>query len=169
MSFIEELLKTKSIMRLMKDKVEKADSDVDLVEYALATRTLETKLRVLKALNIHVESADENKITLNVAGSNKAIEVDLIKLREAITILDNQVEEKQASPEDIKPLVDNIDIEGITEEEFLAKAIEKIGPVQKTPQKTLTKECFIKIFKYTGDFAKIKSKDAKLKAQETRC
>jgi hypothetical protein len=95
--------------------------------------------------------------------------VDLIKLREAITILDNQVEEKQASPEDIKPLVDNIDIEGITEEEFLAKAIEKIGPVQKTPQKTLTKECFIKIFKYTGDFAKIKSKDAKLKAQETRC
>jgi hypothetical protein len=169
MSFIEELLKTKSIMRLMKDKVEKADSDVDLVEYALATRTLETKLRVLKALNIHVESADENKITLNVAGSNKAIEVDLIKLREAITILDNQVEEKQASPEDIKPLVDNIDIEGISEEEFLAKAIEKIGPVQKTPQKTLTKECFIKIFKYTGDFAKIKSKDAKLKAQETRC
>jgi hypothetical protein len=169
MSFIEELLKTKSIMRLMKDKVEKADSDVDLVEYALATRTLETKLRVLKALNIHVESADENKITLNVAGSNKAIEVDLIKLREAITILDNQVEEKQASPEDIKPLVENIDIEGITEEEFLAKAIEKIGPVQKTPQKTLTKECFIKIFKYTGDFAKIKSKEAKLKAQETRC
>lgn len=41
MSFIEELLKTKSIMRLMKDKVEKNDAEVDLVEYALATRTLE--------------------------------------------------------------------------------------------------------------------------------
>jgi hypothetical protein len=47
MSFIEELLKTKSLMRIMKDKVEKGDSDVDLVEYSLATRTLETKLRVL--------------------------------------------------------------------------------------------------------------------------
>lgn len=33
----------------------------------------------------------------------------------------------------------------------------------------MTKECFIKIFKYTGDFAKLKSKDAKAKAQETRC
>jgi len=41
MSFIEELLKTKSIMRLMKEKVEKNDAEVDLVEYALATRTLE--------------------------------------------------------------------------------------------------------------------------------
>ena len=38
MSFIEELLKTKSIMRMMKDKVERGDADVDIVEYALATR-----------------------------------------------------------------------------------------------------------------------------------
>jgi hypothetical protein len=41
MSFIEELLKTKSIMRLMKDKVDKNDAEVDLIEYAIATRTLE--------------------------------------------------------------------------------------------------------------------------------
>jgi hypothetical protein len=68
---------------------------------------------VLKELNIHVESADENKITLNVAGSNKAIGMDLIKLREAMIILDNQVEDKQASPEDIQPLVENMDIEGM--------------------------------------------------------
>ena len=32
MSFIEELLKTKSIMKLMKDKISKGDSDVDIVE-----------------------------------------------------------------------------------------------------------------------------------------
>jgi hypothetical protein len=44
MSFIEELLKTKSIMRLMKDKVQKGDSDVDIVEYSLATKVLENKL-----------------------------------------------------------------------------------------------------------------------------
>lgn len=49
------------------------------------------------------------------------------------------------------------------------KAIEKIGTVQKTKNKTLSKESFIKIFKYTGDYAKLKSKEAKTKAQEIRC
>ena len=165
MSFIEELLKTKSLMRMMKDKVEKGDADVDIVEYALATRTLESKIRVLQALNINVESAeDQNKITLNVSGSGKAIEIDLIKLREAITVLDLQVDERMASPQEARPALDNIDTEGITEEEFLARAVEKIGPVTKTANKTLTKDCFIKIFKYTGDFAKMKSKETKLKA-----
>lgn len=121
-------------------------------------------------MNIHVESGeDQNKITLNVAGTGKAIEIDLEKLRESITVLDKQVVEKQASPEDIKPVVENIDIEGITEEEFLNKAVEKIGTIQKTANKTLTKDCFIKIFKYTGDFAKMKSREAKAKAQEERC
>jgi len=133
MSFIEELLKTKSLMRVMKDKVVKGDSDVDIVEYALATRTLENKLKILKALNIHVESEDSNKIILNVNGSSKALQIDLEKLRDAITILDNHVEEKQASPEDVKPLVDNIPLDGITEEEYLKLAVEKIGTVQKTP------------------------------------
>jgi hypothetical protein len=66
-------------------------------------------------------------------------------------------------------MVENIPLEGITEEEYLKLAVEKIGTVQKTPQKTLTKESFIKIFKYTGDFAKLKSRDAKAKAQESRC
>lgn len=47
MSFIEELLKTKSIILLMKDKVEKGDADVDIVEYSLATKMLESKLQVL--------------------------------------------------------------------------------------------------------------------------
>jgi len=57
----------------------------------------------------------------------------LEKLRDAITILDNHVEEKQASPEDVKPLVENIPLDGITEEEYLKLAVEKIGAVQKTP------------------------------------
>jgi hypothetical protein len=52
MSFIEELLKTKSIILLMKDKVEKGDADVDIVEYSLATKMLESKLSILQALNI---------------------------------------------------------------------------------------------------------------------
>ena len=155
---------------MMRDKVEKGDQDVDIVEYALATRTLENKMRVLQSLNINVDSGeDQNKITLNVSGTGRSIEIDLAKLRESITILDKQVVEKQATPDDIKSLVVNIDLEGITEEEFLTKAVELIGPVQKTAQKTLTKECFIKIFKYTGDFAKLKAREFKSKAQETRC
>ena len=44
MSFIEEILKTKSILKLLQDKLEKGDADVDIVEYSLATKVLETKL-----------------------------------------------------------------------------------------------------------------------------
>lgn len=98
MSFIEELLKTKSIILLMKDKVEKGDADVDVVEYSLATKMLESKLQVLQSLNIQVEEEGSNKITLNIKGSNKAIQIDLDKLREAVTILDNQVTEKEGAP-----------------------------------------------------------------------
>lgn len=86
MSFIEELLKTKSIMKLMKEKVAKGDSDIDIVEYSLATKMLEQKLQVLTALNVNVDNTDETKITLNVQGSGKSIIIDLEKLREAITI-----------------------------------------------------------------------------------
>lgn len=44
MSFIEEILKTRSILRIMNDKIEKGDADVDIVEYSLATKMLESKL-----------------------------------------------------------------------------------------------------------------------------
>jgi hypothetical protein len=59
-------------------------------------------------------------------------------------------------------------VEGISEEEFLEKAIEAIGPVVKTSRKTLEKDSFIKIFKYTGDFAKLKNKEIKKNAQKKR-
>lgn len=168
MSFIDELLKTKSIMKLMKDKVAKGDADVDIVEYSLATKMLETKLQVLQALNINVESSeDSNKITLNIHGSAKSIEIDLVKMREAITIHDKKVEEKEVIAAK-SAAVENIDTENTTEEEYLALAVEKILPVQKTANKTLSKDSFIKIFKYTGDYAKIKSREMKTKAQEKR-
>lgn len=63
----------------------------------------------------------------------------------------------------------NIPTEGITEEEFLEKAVEAVGPVKKTNKKTLEKDSFIKVFKYTGDFAKLKNKELKRQAQEKRC
>jgi hypothetical protein len=171
MSFIEELLKTKSIIKMMKDKVEKGDADVDVVEYSLATKMLETKLSVLQALNMNVEDTD-NKITLNVQGSTKAITIDLDKLREAITVVDRQVEENEAVATNAGGSfenMDDIDTEGITEEEFLAKAVIKIGPILKNKNKTFTKETFIRVFKYTGDYAKLKAKELKKTAQADRC
>lgn len=87
MSFIDELLRTKSILRLMSDKVEKGDADVDIVEYSLATKMLESKLSILHSLNISVDDED-NKIVLNVKGSTKAIVIDIAKLKEAITVVD---------------------------------------------------------------------------------
>ena len=44
MSFIEELLKTKSILTLMNDKIQAGSAEVDPVDYALATKILENKL-----------------------------------------------------------------------------------------------------------------------------
>ena len=48
------------------------------------------------------------------------------------------------------------------------KVVEIVGEVKKNDNKTITKDCFIKIFKYTGDFAKLRSKGVKSKAQEER-
>jgi len=62
--------------------------------------------------------------------------------------------------------VEEIDISGgdMTEDAFVIKAVELIGDIKKNDNKTLTKDTFIKIFKYTGDFAKLRSKDLKQKA-----
>ena len=64
--------------------------------------------------------------------------------------------------------IEDIDITDISEEDFLAQAIEKIGDVKKNENKTLHKDTFIKIFKYTGDFAKLRSKGIKTKSQQER-
>jgi len=95
----------------------------------LATQILETKLNVLKSLNTTVEGDDDKKMTMNIQGTNKAIQIDLVKLKEAVTFLDKSVEEKNASAEDYMTKVEEIDINGLTEEEFIEKAAEKIGEV----------------------------------------
>lgn len=64
--------------------------------------------------------------------------------------------------------IEEIDITNCTEDEFVEKAVAAIGEVKKNDNKTLSKDSFIKIFKYTGDFAKIRSKGIKAKAQEER-
>jgi hypothetical protein len=171
MSFMEELLKVKSLSGLMQTKLAQPDASIDVIEYSMATQALEHKLSVLKSLNTTVEGDDDKKMTLNVQGTNKAIQIDLVKLREAVTFLDNSVEEKNASAEDYMTKVEEIDVSNITEEEFVEKAVALIGDIKKNDgnTKVLSKDCFIRIFKYTGDFAKLRSQALKKTAQEDRC
>jgi biotin synthase-related radical SAM superfamily protein len=85
--------------------------------------------------------------------------------------LDSSVEEKNASAEDYMTKVEEIDVANITEEEFVEKACAAVGEVKKNEanNKVLHKDTFIKIFKYTGDFAKLRSATMKKTAQEDRC
>lgn len=157
MSFIEELLKTKSILTLLNQKIQEGAADVDVMDYAIATKMLENKLAILSALNISVEGDGDEKVSFNMFGSNKSIVIDKAKMREAITIQDAPVQERQAQPEDNKQDLTNIDTTDLDEEGFLKAAVDAIGTVTKTPNKTLDKDTFIKVFKYTGDFAKFKN------------
>ena len=119
---MEKLLKVRSMMDLMAKKLGDGDAHIDTIEYSMATQMLENKLSVLKALYSTVEGDTDEKLTFNVQGTKKAVQIDLVKLREAITFLDNSVEEKQASAEDHMTEIEDIDINNITEEEFEEKA-----------------------------------------------
>lgn len=66
MSFMEELLKVRSMMGLMAQKVDKNDASIDIIEYSMATQMLENKLSVLKALNTTVEGDSDERMTLNI-------------------------------------------------------------------------------------------------------
>lgn len=91
---MEELLKVRSMMHIMAQKLRANDAGVDVIEYSMATTMLENKLNVLKSLNTTVEGDDDNRLTFNIQGTKKAVQIDLAKLRDAITFLDNSVEEK---------------------------------------------------------------------------
>jgi len=74
------------------------------------------------------------------------------------------VVEKMASTElEKEPDMPSIDMT-LPEEEFLDKVVEAIGPLEKTDRKTLKKDSFIKVFKYMGDYNKLKTRDLKKKA-----
>lgn len=168
MSFMEELLKVRSMMGLMQTKVEKNDASIDIIEYSMATQMLENKLSVLKALNTTVEGDSDERMTLNIQGTGKAIRIDLTKLKDAVSFLDNTVAEKSANAGDKQTAVEEIDISNITEAEYVKKAVAAIGEIKKE-NKMLSKDSFIKIFKYTGDFAKLRSREIKERAQGARC
>jgi len=71
--------------------------------------------------------------------------------------------------EEKKDMLDGLDLDSLTEEEFLTKSVELIGEIKKTKNKTLAKDSFIKIFRLTGEFAKLRSKDVKKQGQIKRC
>lgn len=159
MSFIEELLKTRSILQLLNGKLQEGSSDIDVIDYSTAATILENKLAILNALNISVEGDGDEKVSFNLVGSNKSIVIDKEKMRQAITIQDVAVDEKAATADKFE--LATLSAEDLGEEGFIKAAVEAIGEVKKTPQKTLEKETFVKIFKYTGDFAKFKNKEMK--------
>ena len=96
MSFIEELLKTKSVLTLLDQKISEGGQDVDLMEYAIASKMMEHKLQILSALNISVEGDGEDKVSFNLFGTNKSVVIDKAKMKEAITIQDAPVVERAA-------------------------------------------------------------------------
>lgn len=167
-SFVEELMKVKSLMAKMVEKINEGDANIDIIEYTTATQNLESKLKVLTALNTTVEGDTDEQLTFNIQGTNKAVRIDLNKMKESITFLDKSVDEKQASAADHLTKVEEIDYKDMTEEEFLEKAKELIGELQKDDKKLLKKDSFIKIFKYSGDFSKMRQKGMKQKAQDSR-
>jgi hypothetical protein len=73
LSFMEELLKVRSMMGVMAQKLGQGDANIDIIEYSMATQMLENKLSVLKALNTTVEGDNEDKLTFNVQGTKKAV------------------------------------------------------------------------------------------------
>ena len=119
LSFMEELLKVRSMMHIMSAKLKSNDASIDVIEYSMATTMLENKLNVLKSLNTTVEGDDDNQLTFNIQGTKKAVRINLAKLRDAIEFLDNSVEEKQASAEDHMTKVEDIDLTNITDEQFV--------------------------------------------------
>ena len=55
MSFIEELLETKSILQFLSYKLKSNAAEVDIIEYSIATKMLEHKLAILTSLNGNVD------------------------------------------------------------------------------------------------------------------
>ena len=136
MSFIEELLKTKSVLTLLNQKLEEGAADIDLIEYSIATKMLEQKLSVLTALNVSVEGDGDEKVSFNIFGTNKSMCIDKAKLREAITIQDTPVVERQATAEDNKIDMPKI-ADDVSEEEYLEQALAAIGEIKRTKTNAL--------------------------------
>ena len=148
-SFIEELQRTQWLMRAMRERVARNEGDV--VEYAMAAMGLEQKVHVLKGVNI-----EENRVvTLELEGTGKKMQVDTAKLKEAIRVVDGYVAEK--SIENNREEWDFTKVD----EELLEKVLGKLDD-----KKVLGRDAFVRIYEYTGLYARLKQRGLKVKAQE---
>jgi hypothetical protein len=163
------MVKTRKIIDLMLSRLDGMNTDIDVIQYSMTVNLLEKKMRILKNLNKIVEAeAGEKELTLAVNGTNKSVKIDMVKLKESITFLDASVDERQASAEDNLTKCEDIDGTDLNEEQYMAKAIELIGEIQKNENKTFKKDSVIKMFKYCGDFSNFRQGDLKQKAQNDR-
>ena len=117
-------------------------------------QSFEEKIEKAKEL---LEKLSNPQITLS--DSLELYKNGIKELEEAQKLLDEA--KLIFTTEEKKDILDNIDTANMTEEEFLNMAVEKVGEIKKTKNKTLQKDSFIKIFKLTGEFAKMRSKEVK--------
>ena len=176
-SFIEEVIQLRDRLLLIDEQLNRADSsDVDIVEYAIVVAKLELKMEILSALSMSNDTEGEDTFSFNLLGMNKSITIDIAKLKEAITIGDNTVQERDAivskkvNFEEIPEGVDETAILDIVRQQVTdIDTKDLIGPKATA---ILPKDSFIKIFKYTNDLARflqnVEDKNSKLEAQEAR-
>ena len=163
------MVKTRKIIDLMLAKLDGHDTNVDVIQFSMTVNLLEKKMAILKNLSKIVEAeTSEKELTLSVNGVNKTIKIDMDKLKDSITFLDSVVEERQASAEDNLTKCEDIDSTGMTEDQYMAKAIELIGTIEKNDNKTFKKDTVIKMFKYCGDFSNFRQGDLKQESQDKR-
>lgn len=157
-----ELLKSKSILEQLRARIEKPEGEkVDIYDFTLALKTLEEKVRILRALKN--PSSDPTNVSYRVKGSNFNMKVDVEKLREAITF--EPVPEGEEVKVDTEKQAE-FELEG-EEAEFLAKLVSE-KEIERTERGTLTKDSLVLVMKCISDLAKFKSKEIMQKAQDER-
>ena len=153
-----ELLKSKSILEQLRARIEKPEGEkVDIYDFTLALKTLEEKVRILRALKN--PSSDPTNVSYRVKGSNFNMKVDVEKLREAITF--EPVPEGEEVKVDTEKQAE-FELEG-EEAEFLAKLVSE-KEIERTERGTLTKDSLVLVMKCISDLAKFKSKEIMQKA-----
>lgn len=108
-TYIEEVLKTKSIVDVLLSNID-SENLFDLIEYSTSVAVLREKIKVLKALQLHTraeQEKEEKTIKLDISGTEYEMEVDLELLKKAITFKKvekkNEEEKKAESPaEEVK-------------------------------------------------------------------
>ena len=122
LSFMDELIKVRKLTSIMNNNLSAAPSadSVDIFEYSQAAEILSGKLDVLYSLNTTMEGDDEDSFTFNVQGTTKAVKINVKKLRESITFLDEQVKERQACADEFYTAYNEIDMDQVkSDDDFL--------------------------------------------------